>query len=113
MQDLSKDAGMKFIREDFCWIEDMSFLTSAGETRGSLKKGVPLKGALSGGVEELSFAFMDCFTFEIVLRKKLEKLEQNSRFSSSVDVCLLSDESSSSLTAAQQDFKSEQELIYC
>ena len=93
---------------------DRSLLTSAGVTKGSVERGVPLNG-VSGGdggmMGDTSLALMDCLRFKILIEKKLEKLSQSFRFSSSEVKRRLSDECSSSLTAAQRDLESVQELI--
>ena len=47
---------------------------------------MPLKGASGGGggmMGDQSLALMDCLRLEILIEKKLEKLSQSFRFSSS------------------------------
>ena len=69
---------------------DRSFLTSAGVTEGSIERGVPLKEASDGGggmMGDPSLALMDCLRYEILIEKKLEKLSQSFRFSSSEVIC--------------------------
>ena len=90
---------------------DRSLLTSAGVTEG---RGEPLKGGSGGGggmMGDSSLTLMDCLRVEILIEKKLEKLSQRFRFSSSEMKRRLSDEYSSSLTAAQRDLESVQELM--
>ena len=93
---------------------DRSLLISAGVTEGSMERGMPLKGA-SGGCGGMtgdpSLALMDCLRLEILIEKKLEKLSQSFRMSSSEVKRRLSDECSSSPTAAQRDLESMQELM--
>ena len=93
---------------------DRSLLTSAGVTECSIERGVPLKGASGGGggmMGDPSLTLMDCLGLEILIEKKLEKLSQSFRFSSSEVKRRLSDEYRSSLTAAQRDLESVQELM--
>ena len=93
---------------------DRSMLTSAGVTEGSIERGAPLKGASDGGggmMEDPSLALRDCLRLEILIEEKLEKLSQSFRFSSSEVKRRLSDECSSSLTSAQRDLESVQELM--
>ena len=93
---------------------DRSLFISACVTEGSIERGVPLKGASVGGgwmMGDPSLALMDCLRLEILIEKKLEKLSQSFRFSSSEVKRRSSDECSSSLTSAQRDLESVQELM--
>ena len=75
---------------------DRSLLISAGVTKGSIERGVPLKGTsgVDGGMmRDPSLALMDCLRLEILIEKKLEKLSESFRFSSSEVKRRLSDTS--------------------